>query len=351
MNANCNHYYSMVKKISSISGHWPYQKSTRNLFSVVLITLSVISIIIPQIAKMVNCNRDLKCVFEATTSYMLSVTILVKLYACYFSRCKMKVLIDELFIDWNELETPEEYEIMKRYAKNTRRYAIGYVLYCYFALYVFLLMSLIPQVLDVVLPLNESRPRLSAYPAYYFVDESKYSYYILLHAIIAWKIALTGLVSYDCMVLTYIEYVCSIFALIGFAQLIEDGFSLAYAIQVAINTIVISITLLQITQQDANILEVIRYVFYVAGQLIHLFCISFEGQKLIDHSLQTRDKIYNSLWYETSTKWQKMILFVMQRSLQPIFLSAGKIYIFSMQNYSHVLQTSMSYFTVLSSFD
>ncbi|KAL0108557.1 hypothetical protein PUN28_015217 [Cardiocondyla obscurior] len=251
-------------------------------------------------------------------------------------------------------------------------------------------MSLIPQVLDVVLPLNESRPRLSAYPAYYFVDESKYSYYILLHAIIAWKIALTGLVSYDCMVLTYIEYVCSIFALIGlrfermicnktadvfhphtcevnrkqiaffvhthqkalkFAQLIEDGFSLAYAIQVAINTIVISITLLQITQQDANILEVIRYVFYVAGQLIHLFCISFEGQKLIDHSLQTRDKIYNSLWYETSTKWQKMILFVMQRSLQPIFLSAGKIYIFSMQNYSHVLQTSMSYFTVLSSFD
>ncbi|KAL0108553.1 hypothetical protein PUN28_015217 [Cardiocondyla obscurior] len=127
----------------------------------------------------------------------------------------MKVLIDELFIDWNELETPEEYEIMKRYAKNTRRYAIGYVLYCYFALYVFLLMSLIPQVLDVVLPLNESRPRLSAYPAYYFVDESKYSYYILLHAIIAWKIALTGLVSYDCMVLTYIEYVCSIFALIG----------------------------------------------------------------------------------------------------------------------------------------
>ncbi|KAL0108544.1 hypothetical protein PUN28_015217 [Cardiocondyla obscurior] len=254
MNANCNHYYSMVKKISSISGHWPYQKSTRNLFSVVLITLSVISIIIPQIAKMVNCNRDLKCVFEATTSYMLSVTILVKLYACYFSRCKMKVLIDELFIDWNELETPEEYEIMKRYAKNTRRYAIGYVcknkscnfrlytvvfiilcncnltivqlqfdhneffsvaVYCYFALYVFLLMSLIPQVLDVVLPLNESRPRLSAYPAYYFVDESKYSYYILLHAIIAWKIALTGLVSYDCMVLTYIEYVCSIFALIG----------------------------------------------------------------------------------------------------------------------------------------
>jgi len=38
----------------------------------------------------------------------------------------MKVLTDQLFVDWNELETPEEYEIMKRYAKNGRRYSLGY---------------------------------------------------------------------------------------------------------------------------------------------------------------------------------------------------------------------------------
>lgn len=38
----------------------------------------------------------------------------------------MKVLIDQLFVDWDELETPEEYEIMKRYAKNGRRYSLGY---------------------------------------------------------------------------------------------------------------------------------------------------------------------------------------------------------------------------------
>jgi len=38
----------------------------------------------------------------------------------------MKMLIDQLFIDWNELETLEEYEIMKKYAKNSRRYSLGY---------------------------------------------------------------------------------------------------------------------------------------------------------------------------------------------------------------------------------
>ncbi|XP_012060807.1 PREDICTED: uncharacterized protein LOC105624054 [Atta cephalotes] len=128
---------------------------------------------------------------------------------------KIKILIDQLIIDWNELETPEEYEIMKKYAKNSRRYSLGYSLYCYFAVYVFMSVSLIPQILDVVLPLNESRPILPTYPGYYFIDERKYFFYIFSHAIMAWEIAMTGIVTHDCMLLTYIEHVCSIFALVG----------------------------------------------------------------------------------------------------------------------------------------
>ncbi|XP_011703991.1 PREDICTED: uncharacterized protein LOC105459552 isoform X2 [Wasmannia auropunctata] len=289
----------------------------------------------------------------------------------------MKVLIDQLFLGWNELETPEEYEIMKRYAENSRRYSLGYSLYCFVSAFLFLCMSLIPPLLDIVLPLNESRPVLSVHPGYYFVDERKYFFYIFWHAVIAWEIAVTGIVAHDCLLLTYIEHICSIFAIVGFrfervmykhnestikvlhshdtndtfrkriafsvymhrkalkfAQLVEDTFSLTLTIQIALNTVMISITLLQITQQNASVFVVVRYIVYVLSQLIHIFCLSFEGQKLIDHSLQTRDKIYTSLWYETPPKSQKMLLFVMQKTLQPIFLSACKIYIFSMENFT-----------------
>ncbi|XP_077263542.1 putative odorant receptor 65b [Temnothorax americanus] len=248
------------------------------------------------------------------------------------------------------------------------------------SVFLFMCTSLIPPLLDIVLPLNESRPVLPAHPGYYFVDEEEYFTYIFLHALVAWEIAVIGVVAHDCMLLTYIEHVCGILALVGFrferltykrndavkalhshvhvndayrkriafsvcthrkalkfAQLIEDTFSLTLAIQVALNTILISITLLQITQRNASVFIVARYVVYVLGQLIHLFCLSFEGQKLIDHSLQTRDKIYNSLWYETPTKSQRMLmLIVMEKALHPIFLSACKIYIFSMENFSSV---------------
>ncbi|KAL6431198.1 hypothetical protein ACFW04_007124 [Cataglyphis niger] len=99
-----------------------------------------------------------------------------------------------------------------------------------------------------------------------------------------------------------------------------------------------------------DILETMRYTAFVVGQLIHLFCFCLQGQRLIDHSFKIHDKIYNCLWYNMPVKSQRLLLNVMRRSLQPNILSAGGIYIFSLKSFTTVLQSSMSYFTVLASF-
>jgi len=52
-----------------------------------------------------------------------------------------------------------------------------------------------------------------------------------------------------------------------------------------------NISFFEIVQGEEDTLEAIRYIFYVFGQMIHLFFLSLEGQKLIDHSLQMRDKM------------------------------------------------------------
>ncbi|EFN76292.1 Putative odorant receptor 49a [Harpegnathos saltator] len=75
---------------------------------------------------------------------------------------------------------------------------------------------------------------------------------------------------------------------------------------------------------------------YTGGQLFHLFCLSFEGQKLIDHSLQMRDKIYSSSWYEAPLKSRKLLIITMIQSIRPISLTAGKIYVFSLESFTTV---------------
>ncbi|KAL6431184.1 hypothetical protein ACFW04_007116 [Cataglyphis niger] len=96
--------------------------------------------------------------------------------------------------------------------------------------------------------------------------------------------------------------------------------------------------------------EVMRYLIYIIAQLFHLFCFSFQGQKLINHSLEIRDKIYNGAWYKMSAREQKLLLLVMRESIEASTVTACKIYIFSLQNFTMVLQSAMSYFMMLASF-
>nr|XP_012224261.1 PREDICTED: putative odorant receptor 85d [Linepithema humile] len=234
------------------------------------------------------------------------------------------------------------------------------------AVIMFMSMSLIPYALDIVLPLNESRPFLPPYRGYYFVDMQDYFFEILSHSIVAWAVTVSGLVAHDCMFVTFVEHVCSMFAVVGkyvyytfrYTNIDSDNRDehfFATSMLLFITKMVLALQeklqcfFFEIAQGNEDTLEAIRYIFYVFGQMIHLFFLSFEGQRLIDHSLQMRDKIYNSCWYSASIKLQKLIILVMMKSLYPSFLSAGKIYILSLESFTTVLQTSMSYLTVLTS--
>ncbi|KYN43892.1 hypothetical protein ALC56_01627 [Trachymyrmex septentrionalis] len=84
-----NHYYDIIKRMSSLAGQWPYQKPKTRLLCVSLMTLSTFSINVPQMAKFITCNKDLPCIFETMTSLMIAIMSLVKLYTCYLNRYKV----------------------------------------------------------------------------------------------------------------------------------------------------------------------------------------------------------------------------------------------------------------------
>ncbi|XP_025161852.1 odorant receptor 13a-like [Harpegnathos saltator] len=390
MEVTWNHYYGTVRKLSSFTGIWPFMSMRAKIFRLCFLTVTMLSLFVPQIAYQFTCKQNLQCIFESMTSYLLTSIAALKVYTFVVNIRKIREMTKHLYADWKLLESVQEYEIMKSYAENCRQFSLIYPIYCLACVCVFMSVSLIPQILDVIIPLNESRPILLPYPGYYFVDYKEYFVYIFWHSLVAFEIILAGIVAHDCMFMSYVEHICNIFAVLGyrfeylfcnqdkiientkadldsiyrkkiasfvrmqqealkFAQVLESIFTIPFAIQLLVGTIGMSITLLQITQ-SSNFLKILRYALYVGGQLFHLFVLSFEGQKLMDHSYQTRDKIYSSTWYEAPMKSQKLLIMVMIRSLQPTCLSAGKVYIFSLESFSMVLQTSMSYFTVLASF-
>ncbi|EFN89953.1 Putative odorant receptor 22c [Harpegnathos saltator] len=292
MESTWDSYYGVTKKFLLLTGQWPHQDRNDKVLRLSVITMAILVMLVPQI----------------------------------------KALTDRVFIDWEGLrKNPEEYKIMKTYVANARWIVFMYSTVCLVSVTVFVMVSLVPYILDRVLPLNESRPIVLPYEAYYFVDERKYFFYIFSQGFVAAEIVVIGLVAYDTMFMTFVEHLCGIFSVTGFrferlvredtdvmeivrndlgvvynkriaycvemhcaaiefAGHLEETFSLNFGIELLLVTIVMSITLFQVTSQS-NIVEAMRYLIYVIAQLVHLFVFCWEGQRLIDHSLQIRDKM------------------------------------------------------------
>ncbi|XP_043462609.1 odorant receptor 9a-like, partial [Leptopilina heterotoma] len=93
--------------------------------------------------------------------------------------------------------------------------------------------------------------------------------------------------------------------------------------------------------------QAVKYVASALAQLLHLYMNSSSCQKLMDHSLNIQKSIYSSPWYLFPLELRPLIQIALMRVIKPCQITAGKLYVMSMENFSTVLRTSMSYFTVL----
>lgn len=85
----------------------------------------------------------------------------------------------------------------------------------FFCGFMFLLIPSIPPILNVISPLNESRGRELIYPSYYFVDEEKYYYPILMHMIAVALILTSVYVACDTYLVYIVHHGCALLAISG----------------------------------------------------------------------------------------------------------------------------------------
>lgn len=84
---------------------------------------------------------------------------------------------------------------------------------------VYLLIPLIPRILDIVIPLNESRPLAYVFPAEYKLDKEKYYYLILGHTYIISITTITILFTVDTTYIVCVLHACSLFTAIRLVKL------------------------------------------------------------------------------------------------------------------------------------
>lgn len=63
------------------------------------------------------------------------------------------------------------------------------------------------------------------------------------------------------------------------------------------------------------------------------------------------DGIFCSNWYEMTIPEQKMLMVMLQKSQEPIYISAGGFFNISLETFVYIIKTGFSFFTFLYSFE
>ncbi|XP_044014825.1 uncharacterized protein LOC122856958 [Aphidius gifuensis] len=287
--------------------------------------------------------------------------------------------------DWELYnKTQKISEAMHISAVKGSQFTLYYIYFMTAAAILFSASSYIPIVLDIVNPLNESRLKTFPYEVDY-VDSSNVYSYMRIH--ILWLIVAFILIVWifttDCFILMMVEHCSSLFHVVGvileeletknsrntekhekniisraivvhqhaimLSELIESFVTVMYGAVFLIDMTIISIGGFHMILKWEDKNEVMKMAVFIITLSSVLFFNTIPSQRLINNSENVFYRIADCQWTDLTVKSQILIQMMLIRSIQVSTLTAGKVYPINMKNFSKIMKTSMSFFTVMKS--
>ncbi|XP_020285619.1 uncharacterized protein LOC109855589 [Pseudomyrmex gracilis] len=347
MNADMEEYYATNKFFLSQIGGWPYQSRALRVLLPCLLTAVQYSVVATELLLLHDTWGDVDIAVEGMITIIPIVGSNAKLINIVINNDKFRHLLQLMNDHWRLFNGKSERHVLRHYADIGRKVTKYYAAYCYTILLLYLLIPLIPRILDVAKPLNESRPLKMIYQAEYRIDKEKYYYPILLHAYLSSMITVGIVLTIDTTYIICVLHACSLFTAIRHVQMLDSTFTYATFVLLTLNVLIMSVIGLQLINKLGHTEEVIRYICVTVGVITHLICMCFPGQLLINRSAEIFDMAYCSQWYTFSTRSRTLLKILLHRSFFPCTLSAGRMFVMSLTMCSSVMQTATSYFTTL----
>ncbi|KAG5306778.1 OR13A protein, partial [Acromyrmex insinuator] len=369
--------YRINKILLSCVGQWPYQTNrSSNAIIIIIVSLAGTQFIAKICGLFSIDNIDL--FIDSLSPLVVDVGCGVKLITCVLKATEIRALFDQIQYDWQLLITSSQIKILNNYAQNGRTFTIIYASAFYSALMLFMSIPLQSLLLDS--SSNDTTRLLLHQVEYYFIDMEKYYLPILIHGYTTAVICVSIAIAADTMYVIVVQHVCGLFMIIGqqlenivkednleinfnpsikedkpyeniiqFASLIEAVFSQMFLVVAGFNMLIISMTGVTAVSNMDKPEEFLRQITFSCALLVHLFFESFQAQRLIDHSTYIHTSLMNIAWYQTSARTRKILIFMLMKTREPCVLTAGKMFVISMDTFSTIVRTSVSYFTMLRS--
>ncbi|KAJ8680178.1 hypothetical protein QAD02_015965 [Eretmocerus hayati] len=187
--------------------------------------------------------------------------------------------------NWDKIEGETEIYILKSAISRGKLVNVMYCLTLYLAVVMFLVIPLRPLILDVILPLNETRPKEPVILAEFFVDEDKYFRILVTHAFITGACGVLPIVGSDTFYFACVQHACGMMKILGFCENINEAYSTSFMLILFICMMLMSITgvatIIKFTGVE-QLNDVVRFIMFTNAQVFHLFCYNYMGQEVLN---------------------------------------------------------------------
>ncbi|KAH0946198.1 hypothetical protein HN011_010164 [Eciton burchellii] len=380
-----NRYYYSNKVLLSILGLWPYQSRLRSYVNTAITLFFVCSLSILELWGLIAGISDLSIIMENLSSLLIHIFILSKMLNGLINKYKIKDLLDGIKETWDVIQTHPENEILRHYAERSRMFTKQYAvaLYSWWIFY-----SSVPSVITVIhilLSANETYEAKFFYRIEHVIDLGSYYKLLLLHMFISVFYTVSILIAVDTLFVCCIQHVCSLFEIIRinmehiraldcvvrpnvaddgayriivgciktyirtlkFCDMLSSAYATSFLFLLVIIVLSLSFNSAAVILLDLEVSKIITSIIKNVIQLMHIYNMSLMSQQLLDYSSGFQEVIYNCEWYKISLKSRHLLRFTLLRAKKPCEIKAGKFFVMSMENFSSILQTSVSYFMIL----
>ncbi|XP_011871684.1 PREDICTED: uncharacterized protein LOC105564132 [Vollenhovia emeryi] len=215
MLANFMREYNMNRVLLSATGLWPFQsKHVRNPLRTFCLLVEISSYPC-QILLLYDHWDDPQLVFDGCYQLILVTAFIARTLHDMWNYDRFRRLYIAIDEHWDIFTNDVEVSILKDYSLLSRKFTKYYSTLIYLMLSVCIVVPLITPLLDIVVPLNESRSRQFIIEVEFRVDRKDYFIPMFCYTTIVATVGIAIMVGVDAMHVICTAHACSLFAAVG----------------------------------------------------------------------------------------------------------------------------------------
>ncbi|XP_076182252.1 odorant receptor 13a-like [Ptiloglossa arizonensis] len=344
----------------------------------------IILIVIPLIAQIYRNWGNLN-IFLETSSVLLTISLSVlKSLIWIFKRKNLEFFINFMLTDYWKIVRTDVFKHLQEYAIYAKNLTNGYLFVIFNSLLFFFSLPIIETFITIIQHstnnLTERNfPFVASYPLAFY----SFPLYEIVYVsqILATSICGLMILATDTLIATALLHTCGHFKilkenlkqlnyenlykikiqvvhtikhhqiLLWFCENMEKNFHLMLLLQTMTSSLIICFVGFQVSTTLMEESKLIKYFSHLMMALFQLLLFCFPGDILISQSSSIHRAVYSIQWYKLPAFLKSEVCMIMLRSQKSNYITAGKIYVMHLENFSSTLSNALSYFMMLRSFN